>query len=97
VIHEPGCTCGKYACELRAKGITVSPKATPTQHNRKKPAEHTNNSWERGVAGENRGHGTFMPYLNEKGKPLPIKQGSEQRHKIREIRQKQKAGTFKAV
>jgi hypothetical protein len=94
MVHEHGCECGSYGCQLRLKGITVSSSATPSRGKRGKPAEHTNNSWEKGIAGENRGHGTFMPYLNDKGKPMSIKQGSEQRHKIKEIRARQKAGTF---
>lgn len=94
MVHEPGCECDKYACRLRRKGITVSSTATPSRGKRGKPSEHTNNGWEKGVAGENRGHGTFMPYLNAAGKPMPIKQGVEQRHKIKQIRERQKAGTF---
>jgi hypothetical protein len=94
MIHQHGCECNSYGCQLRRKGITVAASATPSRGKRGKPAEHTNNSWEKGIAGEHRGHGTFMPYLNDKGKPMTIKQGSEQRHKIKDIRTSQRAGTF---
>lgn len=88
MIHPYGCGCQAYACQLRRKGIGVSMKATPSRHNRKPPAEHTNNNWEKGVAGENRGHGTFMPYLGADGKALPIKQKSEAEVKVKKLREK---------
>jgi len=91
MVHPHGCDCGAYACKLRAKGVSVSPKATPTQHNRKAPAPHTNNSWEKGVAGENRGGGTFMPYLGADGKPLPIKERSAAESKVKTLRQRLQA------
>lgn len=88
MVHPHGCECDKYACRLRRKGVSVSPKATPSRHNRKAPRLHTNNSWEKGVAGENRGHGTFMPYLGSDGRPIPIKQKSEAEHKVKDLRAK---------
>lgn len=91
MIHEYGCECEAYACQLRRKGVGISLKATPSRHNRKPPAPHTNNSWEKGKAGENRGHGTFMPYLGKDGKPLPIKQQSEARAKAQVLREKLKS------
>jgi hypothetical protein len=93
MVHPHGCDCEAYACQLRAKGVSVSPKATPTQHNRKAPAPHTNNNWEKGVAGENRGRGTFMPYLGQDGKPLPIKQRSEAESKVKKLRERLQAST----
>jgi hypothetical protein len=90
-VHAFGCGCSAYACKLRRKGVAISSKAMPTRHNRKPPAPHTNNSWEKGVAGENRGHGTFMPYLGKDGKPLPIKQKSEAEHKVKTLRDKLKS------
>lgn len=88
MVHPYGCNCKAYACQLRRKGVAISSKATPTRHNRKPPAEHTNNSWEKGIAGENRGHGTFMPYLGNDGKPLPIKQRAEAEVKVKKLREK---------
>lgn len=92
-VHPVGCDCQAYACKLRRKGVTVSSKATPTRHNRKPPAPHTNNSWEKGIAGENRGHGTFMPYLGADGKPVPIKQKSDAESKVKSLRAKLAANT----
>ena len=46
-----------------------------------------NSTPEKGVAGENRGHGTFMPFLGKDGKPLPIKQQSEAKAKAKVLRE----------
>lgn len=87
-IHPHGCDCNAYACQLRRKGVSISSKALPTRHNRKPPKAHTNNQWEKGISGENRGHGTFMPYLGADGKPLPIKQKTDAEHKVKTLRAK---------
>ena len=48
-------------------------------------------SWERGVAGEHRPGGSFMPYVDENLHPIGIKQFGENRHRyeetIRQLRQ----------
>jgi hypothetical protein len=93
-VHAPGCECGAYACELRAKGITFDPGAARSTPRKGKPgsnAEH--NGWERQLAGENRPGGTFMPYIdrdkNGNLTTVPIKEGVAKRHKYREIRRRQ--------
>ena len=92
-IHPHGCTCQAYACRLRSKGIAISSKATPTRHNRIPPKVHDGNSWEKGIAGEDRCRGTFMPYLGSDGKPLPIKQKTDAEYKIKQMRDKLNATT----
>jgi hypothetical protein len=77
----PGCT-QHYGCRLRAKGIQIDPRATPTQRNQVGPPE-ANPWWERQVIGETRVDGSFMPFLvDDMTRPLQIKQYSENRHKI---------------
>lgn len=88
-IHDPDCRCGAYACTLRAKGVQLS-AGQATSVRRGKPSSNAeNNQWERGVAGEARKGGTFMPYLDGTGNVIPIKTGVEQKFKHREIRRRQ--------
>lgn len=78
----PGCT-EHFACSLRAKGVQVSPAATPNRRN-KVPPRKPDPAWERGTAGEHRVDGSFMPYLNDKGSPLHVKEHGERRREIDE-------------
>lgn len=79
VCTVEGCEA-HYACRLRAKSLMVSPKATPTRHNRKAPAPHRFNQWEKGIAGEHRPGGGFMPYQDVHGDPIRMKRFHEKRH-----------------
>lgn len=79
-----------YGCELRDKGLQVAPAALPTQAKRHIPPRvHDNNAWERGVKGEHRPGGTFMPYLDEKGNPIRLKRYHENEAKFKDIRRRQ--------
>lgn len=91
ICAEPDCTA-HYACTLRAKGVVVAPSATPTRHNRRPPARHRYNNWERGVTGERRADGSFMPYLDHKGDPIRNKRYSEKRAHYEAVRAAQLAG-----
>ena len=88
----PGCT-EHYACTMRDKGVAVSPAAMPTRHNRKSPAPHQYNNWERGIAGENRPGGGFMPYFDESGDPIRMKRYHEKRAHFDSVREQQLAST----
>lgn len=79
-VHAPGCECDSYGCRLRRKGVQISAAATPTSHNRKPPAAHRYNQWEKGVAGEDRPGGTRMPYLDSSGDLIGVKPFSEGKH-----------------
>jgi hypothetical protein len=70
-----------YGCRLRAKGVQVSPKATPSRHNKRK-ARVEPPSWNKGIVYDDRPGGTKMPVLNPDMTPVRMKQGAEQRHKI---------------
>lgn len=83
--HEPPCDCGSYGCDLRAKGVQVSPAATPNRRNVKPSTTAADPAWERGIPGEHRPGGSFMPYLDVgTGKHLGVKQFSEHRHGFEE-------------
>lgn len=91
MIHEPGCDCGSYGCELRAKGLRFSSKAIGvkgTQPFRPK----VNCSWEAGVSGERRVDGSFMPYVDARGRKIHVKEAGERRRELQEIRAHQVAG-----
>lgn len=77
VCRVPGCS-EHYGCRLRAKGIAIAPSATPSRMNQKPPPK-ANPAWERGVAGEHRVDGSFMPYVNEHGSPIHLKEFGEKR------------------
>ncbi len=76
-MHDPDCQCDTYGCQLRRKGVQISTAATPTSHNRKPPAAHSNNQWEKGVASEARPHGARMPYLDQHGSTIGVKKFAE--------------------
>lgn len=91
--HEPNCGCEAYACKLRRKGIALSSAATPTRtQNRPFRPGPKFNSWEKGVAGEHRADGSFMPYLNEHGSPIGLKPFSENRREFEQTRSRQMSG-----
>lgn len=77
----PDCT-EHYACALRAKGFSVSPAATPTRRNRIPTRHKANPAWERGVAGEHRADGSFMPYLGDGNRKIHVKEAGERRREI---------------
>jgi hypothetical protein len=88
MIHLPGCSCEAYACQLRAKGVQLSAGRATTIRKGKPGSNAEHNGWERGVAGERRKGGTFMPYLDAKGDVIPIREGVAKRAHHREIRQR---------
>lgn len=78
-VYDPNC----YGCQLRAKGVGLSAAAIPSRQNSVPPAT-PNPAWERGRAGEHRVDGSFMPYLDKNDSPMPIKEYTENRHKVDE-------------
>lgn len=93
-VHAPDCECDTYGCRLRRKGVQVSPSGM-VKHNGKPPSRHRYNQWEKGVAGEHRPDGTFMPKLDANGSVIPIKKYSEGKFAKAEsqVRQNQAART----
>ena len=84
---DPDC----YACQLRAKGLQVSPSATPGRvANRDQPRRPmAHDSFRAGVTGEHRRDGSFMPYLHKDG--TLIRQGTmtNDRRRLEAIRHDQ--------
>lgn len=82
---DPDC----FGCRIRAKALSYSRAASPTARSSKAPPRTPDPAWERGLAGEQRPGGTFMPYLNAKGDPMHVKEASGQRRRIADTRRKQ--------
>lgn len=70
-----------FACQLRAKGVSVAPSATPNRTAVRKPVFRRPEppSWERGAVSEERPGGTRMPYLDGGGAPIRVKAWGENR------------------
>jgi hypothetical protein len=92
MIHPDGCQCDLYGCQLRRKGVNFSETATGINWSRRPFRPPVNCSWEAGVAGESRPDGSRMPYLDEKGQKIRLKEYGEKRHELTEIRRRQVEG-----
>lgn len=90
MIHPPDCTCtDTLGCRIRRESsLQLSPGQARTELKGRPRSQNQFNSWERGVAGEQR-KGGFMPYLDAKGNVIPIKKGTEKRFEHRETRRRQ--------
>lgn len=86
-----GCTAHEhYGAQLRAKGIQVSPSATPSRFQEGTRRPVADPAWERGIPTEKRPGGTVMPYLNEAGERVRVKEFGVRRHEIEAIRDRQR-------
>lgn len=94
-VHATDCDCDTYGCVLRRKGIALSNAATPNRPKRRPWRPGNQPSWEKGLAGEKRGGGTFMPYLDKNPdgsmRRVHVKEGGERRHEISDIRARHRA------
>ena len=80
MIHPPDCTCPTYGCQLRQKGVSVSPKATPNRRNSIPPRRV--NVPGQPIVYQDRPGGFKMPIITATGDPLRRKQYLENKHKI---------------
>lgn len=80
ICQAPGCV-EHYACSLRAKGVQLSPAATPSRLHlpRRQMAAP---SWEAGIVTETRPDGSRMPLLKPSGAPLGVKEYGERRREV---------------
>lgn len=68
-----------YKAKLRSLRFGRVPGGSRTTAGQ--PAKH-NPAWERGIKGEHRADGTFMPYLDKDLAPIGLKQWGEERRKF---------------
>ena len=90
MIHPSDCECTtSLGCQLRRSGIQLSAGAATSTRKGKPGSNAEYNGIERGIAGERRKGGGFMPYLDAKGAVIPIKEHQAKRAHHKEIRRRQ--------
>lgn len=86
-----GCTEHRhYGAELREKGISIAPSATPSQFKHGKIRKPEQPVWEKTIPTEKRPGGFEMPYINESGNRVRVKEFVKRRHEIADIRARQR-------
>lgn len=79
--------CDHYACNLRRKGVQLSPAATPNRTSVRKPVVRpmVQPSWENGIVTEQRPDGSRMPVLAPGTlRPLGVHEQAGMRHQVDE-------------
>lgn len=89
MIHPSDCDCDNYGCQLRRKGIRLGYDASPTARSRRPFRPSKQPSWEKGLAGERRADGSFMPYTDTSGRKIHVKEFGERRRELTEARRRQ--------
>ena len=72
---------------LQAPALTAA--ATPSRRN-KVPPSKANPAWEKGIAGEHRRDGSFVPYLKRDGSQVGVKEFAANRTKYERILREQR-------
>ena len=83
--------CLEFAIKRIIQVPQISPSSLPSRMN-KIPPRKADPAWERGIAGEHRRDGSFVPYLGSNGKQIGVKEFADNRSKyeglLREREQK---------
>ena len=87
ICQVEGCT-EHYGCRLRAKGISLSSAVTSTRTPRLPYRPPRQPSWEKGIEGQHRPDGSFMPVLNDKGNKMGVYEAQTNRKRIETMRQR---------
>lgn len=87
ICQVEGCTT-HYGCRLRAKSISLSSAATPSRTPKLPYRPPRQPSWEKGIEGQHRPGGYFMPTLNDKGKPMGVYEAQTHRKRIEDTRRR---------
>ena len=72
--------CGEDAAKRILQSPATTAAATPSVKN-KVPPPQANPAWERGIKGEHRRDGSFVPYLGAEGKHIGVKKRADNRTK----------------
>ena len=80
--------CGETVKRVH-QAFALTAAATPSRRN-KVPPPKANPAWERGIAGEHRRGGTFVPYLDSEGKRIGVKKFADNRTKYERILREKK-------
>ena len=91
ISDDPDTVCqdcgGTVKRILQAPALTAA--AAPSRMN-KVPPPQADPAWERGIAGEHRRGGTFVPYLDGEGKRIGVKDFADNRTKYERILREQR-------
>ena len=80
--------CGEAVKRVH-QAFALTAAAAPSRQN-KVPPPKANPAWERGIAGEHRPGGTFVPYLDAEGKHIGVKKFADNRTKYERILREKK-------
>ena len=81
--------CGEETAKRILQSPALTAAAAPSTKN-KVPPPQANPVWERGVAGEHRRGGTFVPYLDGEGQRIGVKDFADNRKKYERILREKK-------
>ena len=80
--------CGEAVKRVH-QAFALTAAAAPSRQN-KVPPPQANPAWEKGIAGEHRRGGTFVPYLDAEGKHIGVKKFADNRTKYERILREKK-------
>jgi len=81
-----------FGCKVKSLRFDGSATTVGKQSRATRPPRRPDPAWERGVAGEKRADGSFMPYLDQRTlSPIGIKKFGEKRHHFEAERRAQVA------
>ena len=81
--------CGEEAAKRILQSPALTAAAAPSRMN-KVPPPKANPAWEKGIAGETRRDGSFVPYLNSEGSHIRVKEFADNRKKYERILREKK-------
>jgi len=81
--------CGEEAVRRILQSPALTAAAAPSRMN-KVPPPKANPAWERGIAGQHRPGGTFVPYVDSEGKRIGVKKFADNRKKYERILREKK-------
>ncbi len=86
-MADERCSCWKCRNGTGCiRSFVVPASATPTRKQSKGRPRAADPAWERGVAGEDRPDGSFMPYVNSTGTHIGVKEYADKRGRYEEHR-----------
>lgn len=88
--EHPEPVAGCLACKLDT--VQLDARIHARRSTRYVPPRKADNPWERGVAGEHRVDGSFMPYVNPDLAPVSVKQFADNRSRNEETIRRTRAG-----
>lgn len=92
--EHPDPVDGCFACKLDT--VSVDARMHARRTTRYVPPRKADNPWERGVAGEHRVDGSFMPYIDQDYAPIGVKKFAENRSRYETTIRRNKAGVSPA-